>query len=164
MPLQNIFLENEGKDLTAKERRASWNSEKIVSEESTTDETDTLANDLSNFVTTFVKNDWVDSNLEPREELGLMFTVHKKLLLELLEQDDCEGIRVFISSAASDGKTRTNIALKPVDATLEELDKIKPDALIKFSKKLTECPPETRCPSKSFSTFKEVLKNNLSQQ
>jgi hypothetical protein len=164
MPLQNIFLENEGKNLTADERRATWNSEEIVREVSTTDETDALALDLSNFVTTFVKSDWVDPNLEPREELGLMFTVHKKLLIELLEQDDCEGIRVFISSASSDGKTRTNIALKPVDATLEELDKIMPDALIKFSKALTECPPETRCPSNSFSSFKKVLKSNLSRQ
>jgi hypothetical protein len=164
MALQNIYLENEGKNFSADERRASWNSEEIVSDAPSGNEPDQLAQALTGFVTTFVQEKWIDpTNLEPKEELGLMFTVHKRILQEILQQDDCEGLRIFISSDSA-GTTKTSMVLKPVDQTLEELDKLHPERTIKFSKTLTECPPERKCPSRSFDTFKDILKATLTHQ
>lgn len=165
MPLQNIYLENEGKNLTAEGRRASWNSEGILSDAPSENEPEQLelAQALTGFVTTFVKEEWIDDKLEPKEELGLMFTVHKKVLAEILNQDDCEGIRIFISSGSA-AMTKTSVVLKPVDGILEELDKVHPDRTIKFCKTLTECPPEKKCPSESFNAFKGILKANLTKQ
>lgn len=166
MALQNIYLKNEGRELTADERRDQWNNEEILKDDPSENESEQLelAQALTGLVTTFIKKKWVDEvSLEPKEELGLMFTVHKRILQEILQQDDCEGIRIFISSASS-GTTKTSVVLKPVDHRLEEMDKVFPDRTIKFSKTLTECPPENKCPSESFNAFKGILKANFTTQ
>jgi len=152
MALQNIYLENEGKNFSADQRRASWNSEKIISDSPVTDHPQTLAQQLSELMTTFIREDWVESSGEPKKELGLMFTVHKTVLQELLDQQDCEGLRIYFSSKSTD-RVRTNLVLKPVDKNLEELDAVKADETIKFCEAPTECPPETRCPSESFDNL-----------
>ncbi len=152
MPLQNIYLENEGKKFSADERRASWNLEKIARDPAVTDHPVTLAKQLSELMTTFIREEWIKSNSEPKEELGLMFTVHKKVLLELLNQADCEGLRIYFSSKTTD-RIRTNLVLKPVDKNLAELDTVKSDEVIMFCESPTECPPETRCPSESFDNI-----------
>jgi hypothetical protein len=166
MPLQNIYLENEGQEMTADERRDSWNSEPILKDAPSENEPEQLelAHALTGLVTNFIKEEWInETNLEPKEELGLMFTVHKRILQEILNQSDCEGVRIFISSATSEN-IKTSIVVKPVDHRLDELDKVFPERTIKFCKKLTECPPENKCPSKSFDTFKDVLKARLNRQ
>ncbi|MGY6401161.1 hypothetical protein ACXITY_25545, partial [Vibrio parahaemolyticus] len=78
MSLQNIYLENEGKNFTADQRRASWNSESIVNDPPVTDHPIKLGAQLAQFMTTFIREEWIESGPEPKKELGLMFTVHKK--------------------------------------------------------------------------------------
>ncbi|MPR34213.1 hypothetical protein [Salmonirosea aquatica] len=150
MSLQNTYLENEGKNFSAEKRRASWNTEEIIKDPPVNDHPQTLARQLTELMTTFIRPECIESNGEPKKELGLMFTVHKKVLLKLLEQKDCEGLRIYFASKTIDDKVRTNLVLKPVDASLYELDAVKSEEVVMFCESPTECPPETRCPSESF--------------
>jgi hypothetical protein len=168
MPLQNIFLDQDspGMNLTNEQRKAKWSTAPIVSEDfETSVSQQKLAREITQFVTEFVDKKWVNpTTQEPKEELGLMFTVNRRVLLEILNQTECEGIRIFMASKSILGATKTSLVLKPVNATLDELDKVRPMDLIKFSRTLTECPPETRCPSDTFDTFKIELKQFLQSQ
>lgn len=165
MPLQNIYLDQDAPNvvLTDVQRKASWNTAQILHEDLETNVAQQkIADEMTQFVTEFIDSKWVDPiEKKPKDELGLMFTINKRVLLEILNQNDCEGIRVYISTTNTSGITKTSMVVKPVDSQLEELDKVHPSALIKFSKTLTECPPETRCPSNTFNTFKDTLKLKL---
>lgn len=165
MPLQNIYLDQDapGNILDDAQRRALWNTASIVRDELDADLTQQkLADEITQFVTEFIAPKWIDPiQQKPKDELGLMFTINKRLLMEILNQADCEGIRIFISTNSVSGITKTSMVVKPVDSQLEELDKVRPNDLIKFSRTLTECPPETRCPSRTFETFKNILKLRL---
>lgn len=165
MPLQNIYLDQDAPDtvLSDEQRKTSWRTAGIIREELDSNYTQQkIADEMAQFVTEFVDSKWIDPiDKKPKDELGLMFTINRRILLEILNQVDCEGIRVYLSSTTASGITKTGMVIKPVDSQLEELDKVHPSALIKFSKTLTECPPETRCPSNTFDTFKETLKLKL---
>lgn len=165
MPLQNVYLDQDAPNVVLSdiERKALWNKAKIIHEAMNTDVAqEKIANEMAQFVTEFIDSKWIDPIAKkPKDELGLMFTINKRVLMEILDQLDCEGIRIYISTNNTLGVTKTSMVIKPVDSQLEELDKVRPDALIKFSKTLTECPPETRCPSNTFDTFKVALKLKL---
>lgn len=165
MPLINLFLENDAPGVVItnpEERRQNWNTEKIIRQETS----DNLPAQIYGFVDKFIKTGFIDPQTqEPKPELVLMFTINKKIVNELINQPDCEGIRVFLSSKESRYGLSTNVVLKPVNATLHELDVINPATNVLVCDRLTECPPPVeRCPHTRFNDFLDKLKVQLNNE
>ncbi|MFN3381180.1 MAG: hypothetical protein ACK41O_17105, partial [Runella zeae] len=121
MSITKICLEQDTKGvvMSDEDRINKWATSAIVS---TVIENDThkaiLASNMTKLVTEFAKDKWVDKN-GPKPELGLMFAVNKRVLKEILDQQDCEGIRIYLSS---DNGKKTDVVIKPIDSKLEDLD------------------------------------------
>lgn len=169
MPLINVSLEqddpvwrkeNSDKLITDPDiRRDGWSTEGITYQETPDD----LPVRIYNFLENFIKPEFTDrSDQKPKQELVMMFTINKRILTKILDQDDCEGIRVFLSSKEGENVLTTNVDLKPVNSLLEELDVINSEREVLMCKTLTECPPpKNPCPKTRFNDFLELLKLNI---
>ena len=163
MPLLNVSLEQDIQrvSMTNEERRAQWTSSNLNYKLlNTADVLRQTASNMTKFVAEFIQPKWIENNA-PKPELGLMFAINKRILQEILSQDDCEGIRIYLSS---DNGTKTGIVIKPVNNTIEDLDEVFPDRTIKICEDPTECPPETRCPSETYTKFGADLNTFFSTQ
>lgn len=156
--VNNVFLQQDGPEgigMSDDDRRANWATSPVVYSQSSRP----FDNDIALFVKNFIKPEWLDVNNTPKPALGIMFALNKRVLAEILSQDGCEGIRIYLSS---DNGQKTDILVKPVNGRLEDLDDVLLTGDIKICETLTECPPDTRCPSTVFDRFKNTLDNLLS--
>jgi hypothetical protein len=156
MPLINIFLENDAPNVTIRNgeaRRKTWNSEAIVEKPINTP---SVSEQMAKFTTNFIQPQWKELDGTPKRDLGVMFSVNKKILQKIIEQADCEGIRIFLTA----NDTSNHVVIKPIDATLQELDAVFPDRAIRIMENPTKCPLEKICPSMTNDDFIKIVKTN----